>query len=137
MPRIARATVPGTPHHITQRGNNREIIFFDDKDRRRYLKWLKEYTNRHRLEVWAYCLMNNHIHLIVVPEREESLGNALRDTHMRYAQYINRRYRRSGHLWQGRFFSCALDSAHLLAAVRYVERNPVRAGFVMRSEEWP
>lgn len=137
MPRIARVTVPGISHHVTQRGNNREIVFFDQEDRRRYLHWLKEYANRHCLEVWAYCLMTNHIHLIVVPQEGESLSGALRDSHMRYTQYINRKYGRSGHLWQGRFYSCPLDEAHMLAAIKYVERNPIRAGLVTLAHEWP
>ncbi len=137
MPRIARIAVLGIPHHVTQRGNNHEVIFFDDDDRRRYLEWLRGYINHYGVVVWAYCLMNNHIHLVAVPQKIDSLSNALRDAHMRYAQYINRRYNRCGHLWQGRFFSCALDEVHLLAAVRYVERNPVRAGQVMQAEEWP
>lgn len=135
--RLARVVVPNIPHHITQRGNNREDIFFDESDWHHYLSWLKEYSKRYGLEVWAYCLMSNHIDLIACPKESHSLSRTLRDAHMRYAQYVNRRYKRSGHLWQGRFFSCALEESHLLMAVRYVERNPVRVGIVSEAWEYP
>lgn len=136
MSRVARIVVPGFPHHITQRGNRQADVFNSDADREAYLRFLKEYGKRHGLDVWAYCLMTNHIHLVVVPAREESLGLALRDTHTVYAMYFNTQTDLSGHVWQGRFHSCPMDQAHLWAAVRYVERNPVRAGLVERAEEY-
>ena len=137
MPRIARVVVPGLPHHVTQRGNRGADVFLDDDDRRRYLFSLGEYARRHGLAIWAYCLMANHVHFVVVPQGRESLGHAFRDAHRAYAAWLNRRMRERGHLWQGRFFSCVLDDPHLWACVRYVERNPVRAGLVERAEDWP
>ena len=124
MSRVARVVVPGFPHHVTQRGNRRADVFETDGDREAYLRFLKQYADRHGLAVWAYCLMTNHIHLVVVPVREESLGLALRDTHTVYAMHFNTRTKLSGHVWQGRFHSCPLDESHMWASVRYVERNP-------------
>jgi len=129
MPRIARAVVEGVPYHVTQRGNRREDTFFDDEDRQKYLEWLPEYSGKHGLKIWAYCLMTNHVHLIAVPQKRDSLERVMRPLHTRYAQYINRKNRWSGHLWQGRFFSSALDERYLWAAIRYVEGNPVRAAW--------
>jgi len=137
MSRVARIVVPGFPHHVTQRGNRQASVFESDGDHRVYLRFLGQYAARHGLAVWAYCLMRNHVHLVVVPEREDSLGLALRDTHTVYAMYFNERTENSGHVWQGRFYSCPLDEAHLWAAVRYIERNPVRAHLVERAEEYP
>jgi putative transposase len=137
MSRVARVVVPGFPHHVTQRGNRRAEIFDTDADRDAYLRFVKQYAERHGLAVWAYCLMPNHVHLVVVPARDESLGLALRDAHTVYAMYFNTRMDLTGHLWQGRFRSCPMDGAHLWAAVRYVERNPVRAGLVERAEAYP
>ncbi len=136
MGRVARVVVPGFPHHVTQRGNRRADVFEVDDDREAYLRLLKRYAERHGLALWAYCLMSNHIHLVVVPEREDSLGLALRDTHTVYAMHFNARTELTGHVWQGRFYSCPMDESHLWAAVRYVEQNPVRAGLVERAEEY-
>jgi len=136
MPRVARTVFADLPHHITQRGNRRETVFFNDEDRICYLSWLKEYSDKHNIEILAYCLMTNHVHLVVVPFTEESLQRVLRPLHMRYAQRINREHGWDGHLWQGRFFSCPLDEIYMWAAVRYVERNPVRAGLVRRAEDY-
>lgn len=137
MARFARIVVPGTPHHVTQRGNRRDDVFFGEADRREYLALLSKYLDRYKPRLLAYCLMNNHVHLILVPRDADALGRVLRDTHMSYTRYVNRRQGLSGHLWQGRFFSCPLDKLHLWAAVRYVERNPVRAGLVRRAEDYP
>lgn len=136
MPRIARVVVPDAPHHVTQRGNRREDVFFSEADRRVYLELLAQYGQRHGLAVVAYCLMTNHVHLVVVPRTAEALGAALKPVHLRYAQQVNWTQGLSGRLWQGRFFSCPLDERHLRAAVRYVERNPVRAGLVGKAEEY-
>ena len=130
MPRVARIVVPGVPHHVTQRGNNRQTVFFSDDDRRFYLALLKENSERFRLPVWAYCLMPNHVHIVATPADEDSLAKGIGRTNFRYARHINRLRRRCGHLWQNRFYSCALEEVHLWWAVRYVERNPVRAGLV-------
>jgi putative transposase len=124
-------------HHITQRGNRRGDVFLDAEDRHLYLELLREYSWRHRLQIWAYTLMTNHSHLVAVPENDSSLSNALRDIHSAYALLFNRKYGFSGHLWQARFYSCLLDDEHLQHAVRYVECNPVRAGMVNRAEDYP
>ena len=130
MVRISRVVCPGTPHHVTQCGVRRMNVFYARADRAVYLDLLEHYARQYGLRVWAYCLMTNHIHLVAVPQTEDSLSRALQQTHACYAQHLNARRRESGHLWQGRFFSCPLDDAHLWAAVRYVERNPVRAKMV-------
>lgn len=127
MPRIARVIAPGFPHHIIQRGNNRQDVFFTDDDRRFYLQTLLKQARTYGLTVNGYCLMTNHVHLIATPRKPESLAKAIGRTHLVYAQYVNRLHGRSGHFWQNRFFSCPMDEAHLMAAMRYVERNPVRA----------
>jgi putative transposase len=127
MPRIARAVAVDCAHHITQRGNNRQDVFFVDDDKRVYLELLKQYCEKYELQLIAYCLMTNHVHLVAVPHKDDSLANAVGRTGFRYTQYINRMHKRSGHLWQGRFYSCALDEPGLLLATKYVEQNPVRA----------
>lgn len=137
MPRLSRTVFAGVPHHITQRGNRREDVFFLDEDRAAYLSWLKEYSGKFDVEILAYCLMTNHIHLVAVPATDDGLPRMLKPLHMRYAQRINRARGWKGHLWQGRFFSSPLDDAYLWAAVRYVERNPVRAGMKRRAELYP
>jgi putative transposase len=127
MPRQARIVVPGLPHHITQRGNNRQDVFFVDGDRVKYLEVLREQCAKHGVGVLGYCLMMNHVHIVAIPAREDSLNLAIGRTHFIYTQYINRLHGRSGHLWQGRFSSCPMDAAYAVRAVRYIERNPVRA----------
>jgi len=112
-------------------------VFFTEEDRTVYLDWMKEYCDKHRVEILAYCLMTNHIHLVAVPENEEGLQRVLKPLHMRYAQRVNRACGWKGHVWQGRFFSSPLDDAYLWAAIRYVERNPVRAKMVLKAEEYP
>ncbi len=136
MPRLSRTVFSGVPHHITQRGNRREDIFFLEEDRTAYLAWLKEYCEKFEVEILAYCLMTNHIHLVAVPTTDDGLQRVLKPLHMRYAQRINRARGWKGHLWQGRFFSSPLDETYLWAAVRYVERNPVRAGMEQHAENY-
>ena len=138
MPRVGRIVVPGWPHHVTQRGNNRQAVFFVDDDRRAYLRFLKEQSEVYGLRVLGYCLMTNHVHLLVLPAGEESLAKAVGRTHFLYSQYINRFHKRSGHLWQNRFYSCVLDETHLWRVLAYVERNPVRARLVRQAwgYEW-
>ena len=136
MPRLARNVFPKLPHHITQRGNRREDIFFTETDRNIYLKWLNEYTQKYNVDVLAYCLMTNHVHLILKPDSEDGLQKVLKPLHMRYAQYINKAKGWNGHLWQGRFFSSALDEVYLWSAIRYIEQNPVRAGMVENAEDY-
>jgi putative transposase len=125
------------PHHVTQRGNRRERVFFTEGDRNVYLEWLREYATRNGVGVLAYCLMTNHVHLVVVPATKDGLHRTLRPLHTRYAQRINRSRNWKGHIWQGRYFSSALDAPFLLAAIRYVERNPVRARMIDWAEEYP
>jgi putative transposase len=107
MPRFARVVVPGCPHHITHRGNRRDEVFFGDEDRAEYLDILLDYTRQYGVDIWGYCLMSNHVHLIGVPEREESLALAIGRAHMKYARHANRRQRWWGHLWANRFYSTA------------------------------
>jgi len=128
MARIARVVVPGLPHHLTQRGNRRQQTFFSDKDYETYLGLMAEWCGERGVEVWAYCLMPNHTHLIAVPESEDALGQAIGEAHRRYTRYVNFREGWRGHLWQGRFASFPMDESYLHGAVRYVELNPVRAG---------
>jgi len=128
MPRIARIVIAGVAHHITQRGNNRQDVFFVDDDRHMYLDLLHIQCQRYGLSVTGYCLMNNHVHIIGTPEAEGALAKAIGRTHFLYTQYINRMHNRSGHLWQNRFYSCPMDEAHALHAICYAELNPVRAG---------
>jgi len=130
MPRISRAVAVGYPHHITQRGNYRQNVFETDADYKKYLEWLKEYSQKYLLNIWAYCLMSNHVHFIAIPMKEDSLAKTFNILHMRYSQYFNKRQNAKGHLWQGRFYSSALDRKHLYEAIRYVENNPVRAKIV-------
>ena len=137
MARLARITVPGIPHHVTQRGNRRQPVFFGEDDYRAYLQELHIQGQRFGLAVWAYCLMTNHVHLIVVPQTEQSLARGLGETHRRYTRRVNFREGWRGYLWQGRFASVPLDEPHLIAAIRYVERNPVAAGLVRRAEDYP
>lgn len=137
MPRIARIVIPNRPHHIAQRGNNRQDVFFVDADYRVYLEILKRQADRFGLTVDAYCLMPNHVHLIARPRRAESLAKAVGRTHFLYTQHVNRLHGRSGHLWQNRFYSCALDAKHFWSATAYVERNPLRAKLVRRAWRYP
>ncbi len=136
MPRIARLVVPDYPHHITQRGNYGNSIFKDDADRRKYLYFIADYSQKYRLTILSYCLMSNHIHLIAVPKDEDSLADTLRIAHTRYSQYFNKKMHAAGHLWQGRYYSCVLDDQHLIASARYVERNPVRAKLVKKPTDY-
>jgi putative transposase len=122
--------VPGLAHHVTQRGNNRQDVFLSDADRAAYLDVLKHQSTKCRLAVLGYCLMTNHVHLVVVPQEETSLARAIGRTHFTYSQRFNTDHGRSGHLWQGRFYSCAMESGREPAALRYAENNPVRAGLV-------
>ncbi|MFP4500724.1 MAG: transposase, partial [Candidatus Hydrogenedentota bacterium] len=137
MPRIARIVVPGAAHHVVQGGNNKQDVFFVDDDRRVYLALLREQGRRFGLRVDGYCLMTNHVHVVGVPEHEESLAKAVGRTHSLYCQYVNRMHGRSGHLWQNRFFSCAMDDAYAHNALCYAELNPVRAGMVKKAWDYP
>jgi putative transposase len=137
MARIARVVVPGYPHHVTQRGCRRQQTFFTADDYRYYLELLRNRKADAGISIWAYCLMPNHVHLVVVPETEQSLSRFLGPAHREYALEVNRRMRWKGHLWQERFHSFVMDDRHLLAAVRYVELNPVRASLCASARDWP
>jgi putative transposase len=136
MPRIARIVIPKYPYHITQRGNNKQNIFSEDRDREKYLSYIDGYSEKYDLSILSYCLMDNHVHFVAVPGKENSLSKTYGQAHHIYSYYYNKKMNASGHLWQGRFNSCLLDKRHLIAAIRYVERNPVRAGSVRRAWEW-
>jgi putative transposase len=137
MTRIARIVAPGLPHHVTQRGNRRERIFFEEGDYVLYRDWLSESCRRFGVACWAYCLMPNHVHLILTPEDSSGLALAMGRAHRLYAGYVNARARQTGHLFQGRFGSVAMDEDHLMIAARYVALNPVRARLVTRAQDWP
>jgi putative transposase len=136
MARLARLVIPGLPHHVTQRGNRRQQTFFNDDDYAAYLELMAEWCREEGAEVWAYCLMPNHVHLIAVPRTENALRRAIGEAHRRYTRRINFREKWRGYLWQGRFASFVMDEPHLLAAARYVELNPVRAKVVADAAEW-
>jgi len=137
MARIARVVYPGVAHHITQRGIRRLDIFIDDDDKRFFIKLLQKYSEKYQLKIHAYCLMSNHIHLVAVPVKPQSMQNAMHDLCTRYAAYFNRKYNFSGHLFQNRYFSTPLEGEHSENAARYVEQNPVRAGMVTRADIFP
>ena len=137
MARIARVVVPNLPHHVTQRGNRRQEVFFSEQDYRAYLALMRQWCGRYGLRVWAYCLMPNHVHLIVVPPSEDSLARAIGEAHRRYTRRVNFRQGWRGHLWQGRFALYVMDEPYLIAATRYIERNPVRAKLVEHPADWP
>ncbi len=130
MARLARVVLPGHPHHIIQRGNRRQEVFFREEDYESYLGLLKEWSEKEQVEIWAYCLMPNHVHLIVKPDKTSNLSKAIGETHRRYTRQINFRENWRGYLWQGRFSSFPMDESWLLRAAAYVELNPVKAGMV-------
>lgn len=136
MARLARIAVINVPYHVTQRGNARQTILSSDAERGVYLELLRKYTQLYDLSLLGYCLMSNHVHLVVVPRKAQSLAAALKQTHGRYASYWNALHKSSGHVWQGRFYSCPMDDAHLWIALRYTERNPLRAKMVVDAAEW-
>lgn len=136
MARLPRMVLPGIPHHVTQRGNRRERTFFEDGDYALYLDLLADGAERYGVEIWSYCLMPNHVHIIAVPRDGDGLGQTFRYVHRQYTGYVNARLRVTGHLWQGRFSSVAMDEQHLHAALRYVALNPVRARLVAKPEDW-
>ena len=137
MARIARVVVSKLPHHIIQRGNRRQKVFFTDGDYEAYLSLVAEWCREFKVAIWAYCLMPNHVHLIAVPPHADSLARAIGEVHRRYTRMINFREKWRGFLWQGRFASYPMDERYLYAAARYIELNPVRAGIVQKPEDYP
>jgi putative transposase len=136
MARLARVIIPGIAHHVTQRGNGRARTFFSDEDYALYRDLLAEHCGKADVAVWAWCLMPNHVHLVLVPADADGLRRALAGVHRRYAGIIHARRRRTGHFWQGRFGAVAMDEGHLAAALLYVSLNPVRARLVARAQDW-
>ena len=136
MPKFARLVVPGYPHHVTQRGIRRQRTFFSDADYGAYLELVREHKEIAGVDILAYCLMPNHVHIIAVPKNSRSLARLFGPAHHRYAQRVNATNDWRGHLWQQRFYSVVMDESHTLAAMKYVEMNPVRAGLCKRADEW-
>src|ERR1700761_8813642 len=136
MGRFARVVITDVPHHLTQRGNAKRSVLDRDAARSVYRELLREDCLTHKIPLIGYCLMSNHVHLIAIPQTEVGLSEALKHTHGRYASYWNAAHRSSGHVWQGRFYSCPLDERHLWEALRYAELNPVRAGMVSKAQCW-
>jgi putative transposase len=136
MPRTARVVVPGLPHHVIQRGNRRQPTFFGDDDYDAYRALMAEWCIGYGVQVWAYCLMPNHVHLLLVPPLENALAKAVAGAHRAYTVRVNQREGWSGFLWQGRFASYPLDEAHLALTARYIELNPVRAGIVKQPQDY-
>lgn len=136
MARLPRVVIPGIPHHVTQRGNRRERTFFEEEDYALYLDLLADAAQRAQAEIWSYCLMPNHVHIVIVPSDEDGLWRTFRRLHREYTGFINARMRVTGHLWQGRYGSVAMDEAHFVTALRYVALNPVRARLVAQAQDW-
>jgi putative transposase len=137
MARIARITVPGAPHHVTQRGNRRQPLFVEPGDYALYRDLLAERCKANGVVCWGYCFMPNHVHLVLTPATPEGLSRAVGEAHRRYTAFFNARARVTGHLFQGRFASAAMDEEHLLNVLRYLAFNPVRAGLARLSADWP
>ncbi|MCR4315901.1 MAG: transposase [Planctomycetes bacterium] len=137
MSRAARIILPDIPHHVVQRGIRRQDVFFEDVDREIYLSLMKKFARLNGVEFIAWCLMSNHVHFIAIPEDKTAFSGCFGEAHRSYAWKLNRKNGWNGHVWQGRFYSCALDNPHLYEAIKYVERNPVRAGIVQNSWEYP
>jgi putative transposase len=136
MPRVSRIVIPGVAHHVTQRGNRQQALFTSDDDFRVYIQILGEALKRSGTRCLAWCLMTNHVHLMLVPDELDGLRAPMASTHTKYAQRVNFRQGSSGHLFQGRFASYPMDDRHMMFAVRYIECNPVKAGIVATAEEW-
>ena len=136
MARLPRIVIPNIPHHVTQRGNRRMQTFFEREDYEYYLKLMSVASKKFNIRFLAYCLMPNHIHLLVIPPKQESLRLAISYIHEKYSKFINEKKKWKGHLWQGRFFSVPLDAQHFEACVPYIELNPVRAGLIDKANEY-
>ena len=137
MPRTVRIVIPGLPYHLTHHGVSDQQVFLDDEDCTAYLALLKHYSTMYGLQVLAYCLMPTHLHLAGIPTTATTLADTLSLAQSGYTKHFNRRYHRRGSLWYERYYACPLEGAHLLNALRYIERNPVRAGLVNHAWEYP
>ncbi len=136
MVRMARLVVPDHPHHVVQRGNRRMKTFLCEADYQFYIKLMAKSCSEAGTQVWAYCLMPNHVHLIMVPQDTDGLRRTLSEAHRQYTRHVNLREDWRGHLWQERFHSFPMDESYLLACARYVELNPVRANLTHRFDHW-
>jgi putative transposase len=136
MPRIARTVIPNIPYHLTQRGNNRQDVFFTVDNRKNYLDWLAIYSSRFKFDIQAYCIMSNHVHIVGIPRYPDSMARTVQVLHVRHAQSINREKNWHGHVWHQRYFAAPLDDSYFWLAMRYVEQNPVRAGMVAKAEDY-
>jgi len=137
MPRRPRIVMPNMPQHLIQRGNNRQVCFYADEDYLLYLDWLANYAAKFKCQIHAYVLMTNHVHLLATSQQSESVGLMMKALSQRYVQYINRRYKRTGTLWEGRYRSCPIQAeTYLLACQRYIELNPVRANIASHPAEY-
>ena len=136
MARLSRVLAPDVPHHVTQRGNRRQLLFTEPGDYALYRDLLAERCERNGVSCWAYCLMPNHVHLILAPATREGLSRGVGEAHRRYTAFVNARACETGHLFQGRFGCVAMDEAHMLNALRYLAFNPVRAGLCKTPGEW-
>ena len=134
--RFARVVLPSSPHHLLARGNRKANVFADDSDRLVYLRLMQQARHNSATSIWAYALMDNHVHIIAVPQREDSLAKMIKEAHEAYTKYFNTKYGLVGHAWQNRFKSFFMEWNYCLNAVRYVERNPVRAGIVSKAEHY-
>lgn len=137
MARLSRCTLIGYPHQVTQRGNYDQAVFEEASDYRRYIDWLAEYRAQYHVDIWAYCLMKNHVHFVCVPKADEALARTFNTLHMKYSQYFNRKKGVIGHLWRGRFLSCILDDRSVFEEIRFIENNPVRMGYVAAAADYP
>ena len=137
MPRIARIIAPGLPHHVCQRGNNHQPTFQDNADRKKYLELLSHYLSKYHCGLMAYCLMDNHVHLLLNPPSKASMSKTMQCVSLCYTQYYNAKYGRSGRLWECRYHSCVVDTnRYLWNAGCYIEQNPVRAGIVKNAADY-
>lgn len=136
MPRLPRFVLPGYPHHVTQRGNDRQRVFFDEQDYNLYRRMLFSHAAKHQVAILAYCLMPNHIHAVCVPTEKTALTRLFRGLQGDYSRYLNVRRERCGHLWQARFYSAVMDHNHTFRAMAYIEQNPVRAALTPKAEDW-
>ena len=137
MPRKIRYIVPHLPHHTLQRGNNRQVIFPEIEDKDYFLKQLKKYAHENKVKIGAYCVMNNHFHLLIYPDQKEGLIKLMKNTSQIYAQYFNRKYKRTGKIWENRYKLNIVEPESEWIIARYIERNPVRAGMVIDARRYP
>lgn len=136
MARAARKIAVGFPHHVIQRGVQRGAVFHKENDYQFYLDLMREWLPKSAVDIWAYCLMPNHVHFVAIPYSEDGLSKLFSQVHKRYAMMVNKRAGSSGHLWQGRFSSFVMDESYTLQATRYIERNPVTAGMVAKAGDY-